>query len=938
MGRTFFNGWLRNPSTTRLLPSPACSTSCRPSYRSYDATGYRHRAPTFFVPLSAKEDGDGIRESHGYYRNARRTIPKKSDASAETLLRISLLTGEHLAASHVHPDQAFQALSTQADVQLSQINSRRLVDKQEHWHNIKLWVELLNYRHRLDGLNGVKDVWQGMRSRHVDLPFEGEDAHALWSSFVNACIANPSTDEHESFLVEIVGYAKSLYARTGRQYSGLYSCIIGGLLRINLVNTARLWHQLLVEVVDPAHIDLRTLAEVFATDGALKRFRIIYEDFEQTGLYDYYIPALLERHGPEKVLKWHKYFLRRGDAPSAQNFNLPLVQTLFELDGNKSLPMMHQRPTPDATARPVLRADQTPALTRPYMSTIVGEVHGIQPKEMSDSFVAKMFATRAFTLDMVIHGLSFFGIEKLGPLAIREMATRADTPVEFCNKLSALKHSGISIDSSVYGRLLEKVSKEYPNLYEVLITSDEHPEVFEESKTQESLLQSFLERGDKANAHLAFMALSLIGQFENERAWNRVLQHHICAQEYQTVSKLVEQMKASKLALTKRTLTFMHVHLLPRRNPGHAPPNYMPEGSVGVPPLQFVTNAYIYAAECGIAVDEKFWREIMKRFGMLARWEELERLVVWFVGFYSKRGRQGGVLRSHGKAYLRSTSTLEDVLNEHMRKALVFWGFRTAGWRKVLRIRDGPSKEACEPWARGIYLLKQLGESGLETDPAIVKDAFLGRMWILFGPAWSAKGINQDVKRDNDLSLAHYVRHANELWDGKLFELDPTLYEPRNHAALLVAVFGNTRRVSIKRREVADVVAYARALEHGKQQPDSRNSFRRQQYWNRSPFRLLKGRPRHSLNHASSDLLDPPRPPRHQSPPAHSWSSYQPPNPQDTQEPASPCSPLQQPALPASYMSAPPQPTSSPQPQDSANQTSHHSALQPSSSPKQSQS
>lgn len=276
---------------------------------------------------------------------------------------------------------------------------------------------------------------------------------------------------------------------------------------------------------------------------------------------------------------------------------------------------------------------------------------------------------------------------------------------------------------------------------------------------------------------------------------------------------------------------------------------------------------------------------------MLHRWEELERLVLWLASFYSKRGLRGDVMHTYGRFVIRTESLLELIFNTTTRKALIIWSHRIAGIRRVLKPRSDSEKGSCEPWARGILLLKRLDEAGVKTSAELIREALVLCMWTLFGPAYSKRNINMDVKRDNELSLAHYIKHANELWDGKLFDLDPSLYEPRNHPDLLVAIFGRTRSTNTLTGEKANVVAYAEFLRSGGILPDSRSNFRRAQYWQRSPFRIPPTKPTKS---ASLVRHNRPHPRPHQLPPAHSSSSYPPPNPEDTQEPASSYSPLQQ--------------------------------------------
>ena len=538
------------------------------------------------------------------------------------------------------------------------------------------------------------------------------------------------------------------------------------------------------------------------------------------------------------------------------------------------------------------------------MSTLVGEVHGIKQREVSDSFVAKMFATRAFPLDLIVSGLGMLGIEKIGPLALRELALRAGSASEFEKQLMAVRRLEIVISDFVYCQLLLKLAKEGSHtLYDTLLASDQHPDAYEDVKTQEKLLETFLARRELNIAQITLIGLSLKGGTIQAKAWNRLLQHYIRNDDYRLVANTVKHMQALNMILTPQSLTLMHQRLLPQRKPGKAPPQAMLESYFGVPPLQFTTNAYMYTAERGAQVSARLWIENMKRFGTLKKWEELERLTHWLATFYQDWTR--AVFKNERRAgrKVRANMTLRTIFSDSMRQALIVWGFRSAADKKLLSEVEASVAKDCQPWARGLLLLKRLNDKGLhnsgqQTSPAFVRRVLKLRMWILFGPAYSTRRINQEAKKNNKLGLAQYLQHANAIWDGQLFEFDPKLYEPQNHSKLLVAVFGTNKRISQKKGGRADVVAYARAIAERRPMPNSfhRSGYRRQRIWKTSPFRIPSSTLRGSHTHpsptskpgAAPQRYIPPtrRRQQHRQPSARSSSSHPVPNHPSTLEPA----------------------------------------------------
>lgn len=530
------------------------------------------------------------------------------------------------------------------------------------------------------------------------------------------------------------------------------------------------------------------------------------------------------------------------------------------------------------------------------MSALVGDAHGIKQKEFSEGFMARVFATQAFSLALVMKSLSFFAIDRLGPVALRELAVKAGNYPEFCNCLQELKAAGVNIQISSYGRLVHRLVEDgLEPLFDTLLASDQHPESFDDYETQELLLASFLEKGDVRNAHIASICLSLAGKTQDAKAWNRILQYYIGKRLYHTVRQIMLQIQTSDMSLTRPTLLHLGDYVLPPRHLGKAP-EQAGEASV-LQPLQFTTNAYMYAATHGTLVYPSQWVEVLKRFAMTHLWDEFERLVRWLVSHYAHMNSVKDESERHLQT-LRGRRTLQTIFYHNMQKAIVTWGFQDASHHGQLKpqplhvyfSRRGNRLSAdipCEPWAKGIWLLKYLRDEGLPVYSELVRDALKLRLWILFGPGFSTKAKNHEMKRKNELSLASYIRHANEIWDRKLFNVRNALLDdsPASNAKLMVAVFGTEFSVNVRTNEYADVAKYARIHASKKPLPDHPNVRIKKRIWELSPFRIVKA----PLDEISDS---PTAPPQHPPPAAHSSNSRPPPNPRDTPESSAPYSPL----------------------------------------------
>ena len=768
---------------------------------------------------------------------------------AELGFQMSLKSGVPVLDKDRDFKDAFSELKFQADVNSTTTSGKLLVDDSEHRRNASLWVEILRFRQRIDGFWGTLDVWQGMRKRNVDLPVSGPEADMLWTTFIHAAIATAREhhDDSRKLLSEVFEYAQDLKARSDLQFDGLYKCIVGRLLRLRR-SEAREWHHCLCHAL-PGAIGTVAIDAMLSTNPnwAFRQWSQIYRASRVRYLYDYCIRESIGLEDEAAALRWHRLFVQNGDGPTAEMFATPAVQRLFALDNDSSLPMKTSpgnRQSKWHVENEELKV-KIPALTRQSMNTIVGDVHGIKPKEISDSFCARLFATRAFSIDLVIRGLSFLGIESLGPLAIREMAMRAGSPVEFSNQLENLKEHGLRFGDTVFARLVVKLANEgQSTLWSALHESDQHPEVYEDSATQEALLTSFLEQQKWKQAHIALTALSFSASRADLRAWNRVLQHYILHREYRSVLSTMQSIQNQGLTLTLYSLTLLRRYILPERRRTKRP--IKGQGPKFFDPLDFVRNACVHTAENGHFVPANLWSELLKRYGMAHRWGETERLVLWLFDHYSpnnQRDRKASNTRNC-TGRMRSVRALRSVFSEAMLQALFTWGFRSQSVRKNLRLSESsPVPGGHEPWAQGLALLKIVQQRSLFNVTLSARKAFQQRMWTLFGAGVSTLGVNNEARLVNQISLAHYIRHANEVWNGLVHWVDPALLEEthQSNSRLLIEFFGPVHSTNRKRSEYADVEAWAKALGQMKSSHyyQAASISARKRAWQRSSIRLV---------------------------------------------------------------------------------------------------
>ncbi|KAK0310178.1 hypothetical protein LTR82_015001 [Friedmanniomyces endolithicus] len=792
----------------------------RTSIRSATPPSVRRCAASGVATVTAAVES----EEHEKGQPARRTITRQVDerhhvvkllgaSTQEYGLHMSLSSGVPLFPSGLEKDGSFQALRYQADVNCETKLGKLMVDQEEHLTNYQLWIELLQFRRRVDGFGGVLDVWYGMRRRNIDLPTVGESAKTLWNDFIDAALVRNGThkiSDADIIRHEIYGFAKSLKDRTGEQYPDLYKGLVGHLFRIDVAGMGRAchWHRRMMSagLVSPGNALKQIAADVLQnTHPVFRTFRTLYkQNTAERDCYDVVVPLAARLRPVDEVLKYHRLFMKHSDGPSTPVFNTPAVQQLFELDQGVSLPMKlgtHPHDPAFIAASDLHETVKYPPITRASMSALVGDVHGIKPKELSDSFVSKMFATSAFSIDLVIRGLNFFAVESLGPLALREMATRAGSPVELCNKIGSLKDAGIKVaEHGMYARLMLKLAAEgHTDLFNALLASDQHPEGYDDIRTQEALLVSYLEAESWTQVHLTMTCLTLAGVALEGKAVNRLAQHYIRTRAWRLAAQTIEKMKKLRLPLTSVTIAYLWRYLLPERRKGMRPQTSQRSDPPPFDALDFVANAYMYSDALSRNVPGGLWKEILKRYGMASRWDELERLVLWLAARYKPQAVRTMRTRRVGKvATVNRTGLgkLEEVFTEQMQQALFTWGFRAAAARnqpcaralqvaavnptKVMSL-ELSSEQIERPevsWTQGLRLLRQLKYYGLAVHDSTVRQAFWTRMWILFGPAYSTKAVNRLERENNKLRLADFLRQGQAAYDDMLVsDLHPNLLE-----------------------------------------------------------------------------------------------------------------------------------------------------------------
>lgn len=696
-------------------------------------------------------------------------------------------------------------LETQSNFSSAIGNFPLEIDDLKSRHKYSLWVELLQFRERVYRSRGVVDIWRGMRTRGIDLPTSGIEADILWGTFI----------KNRGIVEDVVTYAVDLYQRTRNLYGTLYERILAHWL-VRDVNLAYKYHLMLAEQLPPQSESLRRLALIAThSPASLAVFQRIYLASDERNIYDCLVPRLCDQGKHRDALDWHSLLIRRSDWPSSAVASLPIVEQFCLRDqiyaSSQGSKHIKRRSSNECSKIPEVE-QQEPSkrsnkFSRQMMNELLGEAHFIKPKEFDDAFCARLFATKAFQPGVVTKGLGMFGVETIGPLALREMCLR--NPLDqITQRLKELKEAGISVGKSIFSNAIEKFTKE--NRLEIvhdLLESDQHPDVFEDTELQKELLAYFISKEDWKQVHRTLAILTIYHHDPVTESWNLLLRTHAENSRYAHVSRVIEDMRMNSIYIAPESLRSLHSNVLRLRRSSKRPVNH---NKYKTDDLRFLTKTWLGILESGGRIPPWRWAEILRRYGTTGRLRELRRLVLWLLAWYSPRTAALTQSRFSAKLPPLPTVTTSDassswtfhqctnrvpgshpqhplrkIFPPSFQSALIEWGFKAAfaPWAPHEKSILAPVRSSMHRqqqshlgssmdrvhWTYGLQLLAHLRDSGVLVQTGTVRKAVCHRLTILYGTGTSKKIENRIARERNPYSFEDMMGEAEKAWGKRLF-------------------------------------------------------------------------------------------------------------------------------------------------------------------------
>jgi hypothetical protein len=643
----------------------------------------------------------------------------------------------------------------------------------------------LAHHERLAGWNGIYTVWNDLLHQHYILPTEDTPAAAfLWGTFVR----------HHLLVLDVVDHAAEQLRQTGATYPRLYQLVIAHWLP-RRSKTALYYHRALLKKLQLQRLPLRYLAQsgrATLNAAGYEALMAMYAESSERDLYDDVVPALIERGGISTARRWHTMCTERGDMPSESLAMHPVVR-LFTT-------------TAVSVPRSNLNENLLRRLSGPDTATV----------RFEDPFVARMFATRSFPPASIIQGLAMVGVSEIGPQAVLTMAAQTQPIEDLSQRFKELRAAGIALQGCVFSLAVEKFALEQKwDLVRSIVQSDQHPDVFGDADVQRKLLGYYLDKEDYVQLRRTLAILTLFHNDSSRESWNLLLQLHIKHTGPQHVMEVLQDMRSRHVMLTQESVMAIR-GLLRRRQSGRKP---ITTQRARFDDLRFVTRVFTMVLETGLgAVAELQWREIIRRFGMLGRFRELRRLLLWLLCWYAPRSstqfaglpkspyRDAAIKRLRAAIpernhyfYFPATvpqresplHPIRQLFRPALQQALIAWGFKAGilpnahqeqqllnsplakkHYRRRLLQRRTISRLH---WSVGLRTVVQLRDLGVHIHYHTVVKALQMQFIVMFGRGRSNKKENRTMEMTNTLPYAHYVQEANKIWGSPLLR-EPQLF------------------------------------------------------------------------------------------------------------------------------------------------------------------
>ena len=644
--------------------------------------------------------------------------------------------------------RTFEQYQYESNLEVLALQGSRLVDDPLHSHDWKLWLELIHFRIRHHGAAGAMAIYKEILQRSLRLPTQGMVANQLWDLLIRLGLYD------DSFREVMATYALRLKCSTTESWPWIYYRIVSLALKYDPAS-AYSWHLKLKNDFPPSLADYKQIFKLSLDWGCSSLFRRLYKETPLTGMYRTVIRHLCKTKMYDEALEWHDLLCDARDFPTRLTDIKPLLDHLADVgDGSRLESITRALTEADIVVSKAAESfvRRNAVVSREILNRRLGTIHGVEPKQFSDSFCARLFATQLFSVDTIVSGLQLMAVETIGPLSLREIAARADCdPSTICRHVDNLKTAGINIDTCEFCTLVRTWAVENKSeILKSIVECDLHPDTFGDLGLQEQLLAQYYTEHDLTKIERT-LAVFTTGRGEVQMLrMNLMLRCLVTLGRSEKVLVMLEQMKYMDIPVSARSSMHLRVCWLSRRQDGR--------GADTIQELSVLIQAMQMTMESGRHVPATAWREFLRRLGMAGRLTEVENLALWLVDRYP------------------SVADKKAIFTTAAKHAIVAWGFQhfMKSSRIFIRLHDGSMMARNHPrleWTWGLRLLYTLRERGLPIKKMQIGRICRLRLNILFDRHISNRLINRRAKTLERHTETMYIRKMEEIWGPGLLDV-----------------------------------------------------------------------------------------------------------------------------------------------------------------------
>ena len=437
-------------------------------------------------------------------------------------------------------------------------------------------------------------------------------------------------------------------------------------------------------------------------------------------------------------------------------------------------------------------------------------------KPLSDHICARLFATKVFSPITIIRGLEMLSMTTIGPLALRQLASREQSASGTAMRISQLRDAGITIGKSRFSRLIHRLATTGRDtaLLE-LLDSDLHPDSIEDEDILEKLLVSYHSTGAWSEFRKTLVILTALDLNPQGAIFEKLSKLDLLGTKtFEDTLQQVEELRSAHLQVPSSIFTALVQQAWDRELIWQHEGKAKDHARLASNSLTLAVRSLLQSLHSGQQVTPLLWRTILLRLGCCGKLDEVASLTTELVEWYckgSQRSQDQPLLSARQSLDSLSTSTssfsdfqeeTNSIFNTQLladiiqRPYLAYFLRQTSPSRS--RAASNGSKEqvdASQIWTSGIRLARKVSDSGVQRVENVVQSAC---QELLFGT--SSVEDNHIIYREtsflrrrheisekqiirarinNNLPMEGIVAEINRAWGQTIFQIDSDSSNPR---------------------------------------------------------------------------------------------------------------------------------------------------------------